>query len=254
MKERITAILQLPGACVHQQRLTKAFLNQNFPLRNPEKKLLEKGIAEMQWLASIKPACANVPPLEDEHYSFEEIQVILVAVKDLDKHGTAAAALLHKHIPYQLLLAVYDTEQFFWSLADKKRSKADGQKRVVEQETVSPLMSRHYQTGKEEAYHRELNFARADKTHLGALYRHWWAATVEMQAARRRGSYQPVRYEQTERNQALLREITEQEYELNALRAQMKKLEQMGDRVALNSKMKKCKDRIKELENQLKTP
>ena len=252
MKQRVQNILQLPAACLLEQRLTKVFLTQNFPLRAPEKKLLEKGILEMHWLASIKPACCNVAPFEDEDYSFEEIQVIIVAVKNIEKQGSAAAGLLHKYIPYQLLVVAYDTEQFFWSLADKKRSRADAQKRVVESQTESPLMSQHYQGEAEAAYQKQLSFAQADKTHLAALYRHWWAATVEMQAARRRGSYQPVRYEQTQVNQRLLQEIRDEEYELNALRVQMKKLKQMGDRVALNSRIKEQKDHIKALENKLK--
>ena len=122
--DKLNSILQIPERCLVYKKITKAFFKRNFDLTSTEKLLLEdfSVVTGIDWVASISPANANINRYQDEHYLFEEVQVISVqtAELDFDRNHPKIAGLVQKYIPYPILLYIYSNKEFVLSTCDKK--------------------------------------------------------------------------------------------------------------------------------------
>lgn len=106
-------ILEIPERALLNKKITKAFFIKNFELTATEKKVLND-IVNVEWLASLKQATANIAPLKNDVYSYEEVQVIVCTVPDnaLKDVSVKCIELIQKYIPYQTILIVEDSTHF----------------------------------------------------------------------------------------------------------------------------------------------
>ena len=139
-------ILNIPERCLLNKRLTKAFFLKNFDLSGTEKKLLNSIINEMEWVASIKLSNANIPPVKNTEYAFEEVQIMQIQLP-LDKFSFNAensAILIQKYIPYQLILIIENDNEFLINACDKRINQNDLSKRTIENYYFTNSLSKLY--------------------------------------------------------------------------------------------------------------
>src|SRR5687768_2098149 len=100
--DALNTILEIPERCLVNKKITKAFFKRNFDLTSTEKALLDdfNAIAAIDWLASVSPASSNINPYKDQHYLFEEVQVITVYTSetDFERNRQRIEDLIQKYI------------------------------------------------------------------------------------------------------------------------------------------------------------
>ena len=246
------AIFNIPQRSLLERKLTKAFFLKHFDLSAGEKKILN-AIANMDWMASIKPSNANIPVIKNNEYIFEEIQVIICTLggHNLNAFGEKCAVLLQKYIPYQILLIVEDEASFIVNACNKRINLSDTSKRIIEKHITTTAISKLYKNDLSALFFESLNFGKLDKTNLETTYKSYINAIVQFQTANVTGSYNQRSLKRTEQDMKSLMEIENLEKEIVRLSNQIKKETQLNNKVALNIDIQKQRTAIETIKSQL---
>ena len=97
-----------------------------------DKRQIQDGIEEIIWLAALKPTNIGVPAFEDEVRQYLEIAVLTVELRPAAK-PSRLIELLHRAIPYPLVLAIGQGGAVSLSLAHKRWSQGEAGKVVIEE-------------------------------------------------------------------------------------------------------------------------
>lgn len=246
-------ILKIPERCVLDKRLTKAFFLKNFELSSAEKKLVNNDITSMSWLASIRPATANIPAVVNSEYKYEEIQIMICTLEDnsLESLSEKCFSLFHKYIPYQMLVIVEDNNNFKMNVCDKRINQTDTTKRIAERFFNTAMLSKLYKNDLSDSLFKSIDFGALDKTNLELLYKSYIQAVVQFQAASITGEYIKRSNARTAEDMLNLEKIELLERDIISLKSQIKKETQLNKKIQLNILIKKNRDRIDHLKQLL---
>src|SRR5689334_2029746 len=114
----IGALALPPDARVDQRVPKKLFLEQGAPTA-ADKRLIQDGIEEVQWIAALKPANIGVPAYKDDRRDYLEISVLTATLRPAAK-APRLTELIHRAIPYPLLLAAVQGAALTVSAAHKR--------------------------------------------------------------------------------------------------------------------------------------
>lgn len=132
----------LPAATLVDRRVPKTLLVENGAPTAADKRLIQDGIEELRWVASLKPSLIGIAAWTSPQGSYEEIAVITATAREKAKLPRLTG-LIHRAIPYPVVLVTLLDGQLQLSLAHKRLSQAEIGKTVLEGEihTTSPLPS-----------------------------------------------------------------------------------------------------------------
>ncbi len=246
-------ILKIPERCVLDKRLTKAFFLKNFELSSAEKKLVNNDITSMSWLASIKPATANIPAVVNSDYKYEEIQIMVCTLEDnsLETLSEKCFSLFQKYIPYQMLVIVEDNNNFKINACDKRINQIDTTKRIAERLFNTGMLSKLYKHDISDSLFKALDFGAVDKTNLELLYKSYIQAVVQFQSASITGKYIKRSSTRTAEDMQNLEKIELLERDIISLKSQIKKENQLNSKVQLNIKIQQKRKEIQSLKDLL---
>lgn len=248
-------LLNIPEQSLLKKRLTKAFFLKNFALSAAEKKLLNQAIQSMEWLASIKPATANIPAVQNAIYIYAEIQVMVCTLADnqLAAFGEKCIVLFQKYIPYQILLIVEDENEFLLNACDKRTNLKDTSKRTIENYLSTPTIPKLYKNEPTTAFYTALDFSILDKTNLETTYKSYLQAIIQYRAAKITGVFRQRTATRTAEDMANLLKIEQIEKEIISLAAQIKKETQLNRQVAMNMDIQLKRKEIQQIKEKLTT-
>ena len=245
------AALALPAEARVDQRVPKKMLLEQGAPTAADKRLIQDGLDSLTWVAALKPATVGVPAYIDDVREYPEIAVLAAVLRP----GAKAARLIelvHRAIPYPVLLVVEQDGAAALSLAPKRRSEAEAGQVVVELvETTEPLCPQAA-TASEPAFLAHLPVAAQPRTDMNALYEGWRGCVTALAAARVTTRYvhsaAPQRV--AERRDAL-DEYQRLRREADRLRTQAVKEKQLNRRVELNLEIRRLEGRIRQLQAEL---
>jgi hypothetical protein len=243
--------LQIPDRLMLNKKLTKAFFLKNFDLSAAEKKLLNQKIVQMQWLARINSDTANIPIVTGKRV-YEEIQIMLCSVTQLEEIERACIELFQKYIPYQILLFVEDDNEFVVNTCDKRVNLNDSSKRTIEGYFTTAKLSKLYKNEINSSFLNALKYDQLDKTNLETLYKSYNRAVVQHQTANLTGNYSLRTQSRTKVDMQLLLQIEEIEKEIVSLSSKIKKATQLNERVNLNVGIQKKRKDIDTIKDKLR--
>jgi hypothetical protein len=234
----LVAALALPPEARVDKRVPKKLLVEQGAPTATDKRQIQGGIEELTWIAALKPTTIGVPEYRDEIREYLEI-AILVA----DLRPTAKAArlteLIHRAIPYPLVLVVSHGESISLSLAHKRLSLNEAAATVVDGAVISSSTLEQW-TGVEsgqrtKSFVESLPLASQPRVHLCAIYQGWIDHVEALLAASTTGRFALAANSQAaaERRAALL-EYDRIQKEIVGLRARAFKETQINRRVDLN--------------------
>lgn len=181
--------LRLPAVALAGQRIPKRLLLEHGTPTAADKRLIEAHVEGLHWDAVLRPDTVAIPAHRDATHEYSELHVLTLTTRGLSP-ATAKAArlreLVHRAIPYPLLLLEDRPEAGGLSLAHKRRSQAAPGEVVLEGDVLalaladSPFLS---------AFLTHLALNARTFADLYDLYRHWEAAAVAVQAAGITGQY-----------------------------------------------------------------
>ena len=164
--------LDLPLGARVDRRVPKTLLVEHGAPTAADKRRINEGIEEVQWVATLKPTTIGVPALRDEVREYVEIAVLSVALRAEAKRERLSE-LIHRAVPYPVFLLVADGARVTLSLAHKRRSQGESGATVLDGEPVSATLTDSEPCGLHSSFHEALSLARQPRADLYLLYQGW---------------------------------------------------------------------------------
>jgi len=232
----IIANLALPPETRVDQRVPKKLLVENGAPTAADKRQINQGIEELIWLAALKPTTIGVPEYRDDVREYLEIAVLSLTLRPDAKTGRLVE-LIHRAIPYPLLLVTEQLDHLTLSLAHKRWSQGEAAKMVLDDAITLCDLVQHSAV---EAFLESLSLALQPRSHLLDFYQGWINCLEAFQAAQITGQFKlSTRSETMAARREALVEYDRLLRQIAALRAQAEKEPQINRRVDLNLEIKR---------------
>jgi hypothetical protein len=248
--EDIVAALDLPDAASVGQRVPKRLLIESGAPTAADKRRINEGIEEIVWLAALKPTTIGVPEYRDATREYLEISVLRMALHAQAK-PTRLVELVHRAIPYPVLLVTVQADAAAISAAHKRWSEGEMGKTVLDGEVftatadgLSPDLSREFSC--------TLAVGRQPRASLLTVYQGWIDLLVACHAARITGRLVlPASSAEADARRAALCEYKRLETEACRVRALAEGEAQMPRQVERNLELKRLETEMQHLRGKL---
>lgn len=246
----VIAALNLPAAARVDQRVPKKLLLENGAPTAADKRLINEGIEAIQWLAVLKPATCGVPEFRDEVRAYLEIAILHVTLREQGKEARLIE-LLHRAVPYPVLLLVERGHAVSVSLAHKRHALKEADKVVLDGELVTAALP-SADSGVYAAFLQALDLARQPRASLYSLYHGWLDTAIALQASLLTGVFKLLDSAEAaqQRRQALHASLILQD-QIASLRSAAAKASQMARQVELNLEIKRLQAELATARTQL---
>ena len=235
----LIAALGLPDGARVDQRVPKKLLVENGAPTAADKRHINEGIEEVHWIAALKPTTIGVPEHRDAVREYLEIAVLSLKLRVEAKAGRLVE-LVHRAIPYPVLLVTENTARPGLSAVHKRWSQGEAGKTVLDGEVVSVEWNNDLDTDRWPAFRDALALGKQPRTTLYALYQGWIDTLLALQAARVTGAFAvAANAEHAALRRDALQECARLDAEIARLRATAAKEKQMSRRVELNLELKR---------------
>ena len=184
----LIAALALPDDALVDRRVPKTLLIENGAPTAADRRRIQEGVAEIRWLAALKPTTVGVAEYRDAGREYLEIAVLQLTLRS----GTRAARLIelvHRAVPYPVLLIARQGDTTELSLAHKRWSQGEAGKTVLDGDVVTADMGSGCAGRITTAFCESLAITRQPRACLHTLYQAWIDAVLALRAARVTGVF-----------------------------------------------------------------
>jgi hypothetical protein len=228
----------IPKEALVDQRVPKKLLLEQGAPTATDKRQIQDGIEEITWVAALKPANVGIPAFRDAVREYLEIAVLTVVLRSTAK-PPRLIELIHRAIPYPLVLVTEHRDSVNLSLAHKRWSQGEAGKVVIEN-VRQVALNPDRPTAVEPSFLASLAVSRLPARDLFALYEGMLARLAALQAARLTGVFTPPNSpEIAVAVWAGLDTHARLKHDLAILRAKADKEKQINRRVELNIDIKR---------------
>ena len=265
--ESLISALALPASCRIDQRVPKKLLVENGAPTSADKRLINDCVDEVQWLAALKPNTVGVAEYRDDEREYLEVAVLCVTVRPAlqadgadgaDGAGAAArhvnttrlAELVHRAVPYPVLLLLAAPKGLLLSLAHKRWAQNEVGKVVLDGEPATVDLAPDLSA--EHPFVQALALTSQPQASLLALYQGWVDCLTAWQAAKVTGTFTTTSTPaQAAARREALRTCQRLELESSRLRALAAKEKQMAKQVNLNIALNRISAELASARDQL---
>lgn len=286
LTEALYRNMALPDTAFLGTRITKKMLNDSashngIVLTAQEKQLISDGVQSIEWRYTLKPETINIAAWVTDQVEYAEVALLHVRLKpqitanDTQLHACfdKLAKLLHKLIPYPLIVVVVHGEALALSLADKRINQADKTKWVVEYVYKTPWFMPKHLSGEQQAFLLDFSLKNAANINYYALYQDLIAMLIALETSKISGCYlaknpalnslhaagkpdkqrigSGVVEQSNSEKTTLLKQFENLEAELNAIRNKLKNETQMSSKMRLNVEAQKLKQTMADIKGKL---
>ena len=231
--------LDLPATARVDKRVPKSLLLEHGAPTPADKRQINEGIEQLIWLAALKPTTIGVAEYRDELREVLEIAVLQLTLRATAKAGRLIE-LVHRAVPYPVLLIAEQGSRVVLSAAHKRWSQAEASKTVLEGDVVTVEWDADQDAERWPGFCDALALGQQPRINLQALYQGWIDTLLALQAAHVTGAFAvPNTAKQAGLRQGALQECTRLDKEIARLRATAAKEKQMARRVDLNLELKR---------------
>ncbi|MEX1027700.1 MAG: DUF4391 domain-containing protein [Candidatus Paceibacterota bacterium] len=240
--DNLIEALRLPQATMLNRRLPKALIIENGANTAADRRLVRERVRRADWVASLKPSNIGLAATVGDD-GVNEIAVITVHCA----HGSQTdrlAEMMHRAIPYHVLLVIDEGDHAAMSVADKRQSLADSDKTVLELGPVNAELSTKDDPATSEAIARAIAFDNDVYTDLGSLYTGWLALAIAMRAYQRTGMFNVVQgTAKAKERWRSLQELERLDADMAKVQNSAKRATQMARQVELNTELQTLRKR-----------
>lgn len=256
----LVSALGLPASCRVDQRVPKKLLIENGAPTSADKRLINDCVEEVQWVAALKPNTVGVAEYRDDEREYLEVAVLCVAARHAPRGDsgnatkppniTRLAELVHRAVPYPVLLLLAAPQGVFLSLAHKRWAQNKAGKMVLDGEPATVDLALDMTA--EHPFVQGLALARQPQGSLLALYQGWIDCLSAWQAAKVTGTFTAASTPaQAAARREALRTCQRLELEGARLRALAAKEKQIARQVDLNLELKRIAAELASAREQL---
>lgn len=245
--ENVWNAISFPEAALLGKRVPKKQFLESGGLLASDKKLFREYVKNVYWEYTLKPSTCPVLPFRDNEREYLEVAVLQVEMNAQKSHKRIAE-IIHRVIPYPLLLGFYtETGIFSLSIAPKRFSQAEHGAFVVERFYTTGWMNSGALNDQESAFVGSLAWGNMPLQTYGTLYNAWTDRFTGYECSVRSGSFTIGRADERIERLTRCREI---ESRISELRGQLKKAA-FNRQVELNIQIKKFEQELKQLAGEL---
>jgi len=231
--------LDLPASARVDKRVPKTLLLEHGAPTPADKRQINEGIEQLVWVAALKPTTIGVAEYRDELREVLEIAVLQLTLRATAKAGRLIE-LVHRAVPYPVLLIAEQGSTVGLSAAHKRWSQAEAGKTVLEGDVITIERDADQDAERWPGFCDALALGQQPRINLQALYQGWIDTLLAIQAAHVTGAFAvPTTAEQAGLRQGALQECRRLGREIARLRATAAKEKQMARRVDLNLELKR---------------
>ena len=228
------AALSLPADAHVDRRVPKTLLIENGAATATDKRRIRDGVEEIRWLAVLKPTTVGVAEYRDAVREYLEIAVLTLTVRARVR-TERLTELVHRAIPYPVLLITGHGEAVDLSLAHKRWSQAEAGRTVLDGGIISAPLGCGGGDELTDAFICALALRRQPRATLHLLYQGWIDAVQALNAARVTGEFaMPGSAAAAARRAAAIDAYRSLDAQIAKLHAEARRESQLSRRVAMN--------------------
>lgn len=238
--------LALPEAARLGKRIYKKLFFDNAELSAADRRAFTDAVEALTWQYTLKPGTLPASPYRDEQRDYPELAVVEAELREASP-APRLAEIIHRAIPYPLLLILVHNDRFALSTAHKRASRAEHGAVVAEEIQTTRWLDPHGLEPVEHAFLHSLALDQQPRTHYYALYDGWHQRLLALACARRAGEFRlPSAAEQRTQRRETLTECHRLEGEIARLRAEIKKETRFNRQVELNTQIKQLEQQLRQ--------
>ena len=236
--------LAIPETCRLGKRIFKKLFEENATLTVTDRKALRDDLDVLTWAYTLKPSTVPIQPYQDGEREYLEIALLQADLKVRKRVGRLAE-VIHRAIPYPVILVFSHDGEVLVSLAHKRFSQAEKRAVVADDFLATGWIGLADPSPPQQAFLASLRFADLPQTHFYALYSALADRLVALACGDLSGAYWlETTLERRGQRRARLTECRALELRIQGLKAKIRKETQFNRQVELNTQ-------IKQLERQL---
>ena len=230
---------RMGGTCVIRGCVPKKLLVENGSRAAADRRRINNGIEEVFWLAALKPSTIGVPEFRDGTREYLEIAVLRAALR-VAGHAARLTKLIHRAVPYPVLLIAAQGEIRTISLAHKRRSQGEAGATVLDGALIVADVAAAPSPGVKADFVSEMAIAKQPRDNLFALYQGWIDTVTTLLAAQVTGVFTVASSpEIAVRRRTALAEYQRLDAQMASLRVAAAKERQIARQVELNLEIKR---------------
>ena len=237
MVDQLYQALAFPERSFLGKRVYKRLFSEHASLGVTDRKTFSEDIDTILWQYMLKPSTVPIQPFIKDDREYLEVAVIEMTMKN-PRRATRITEIVHRTIPYPVILVLVSDAMILVSLAQKRQSRAERDAIVAEDFVDSQWIDLSSTMDVEDQFLDSVSFRKLPAVNFFVYYTGFRDRIVALNAARLSGRFVVdaigTKKAHLEEYHALDREITD-------LRAAIKKESAFNRQVELNN-------RIKELE------
>ena len=235
------AALALPAGAIVDRRVPKTLLIENGAPTAADKRRIREGVEEIRWLAALKPTTVGVAEYRDAVREYLEIAVLMLKLRSVARPGRLIE-LVHRAVPYPVLLITWQGDAPAISLAHKRWSQGEAGKTVIEGAVVSAPLGDGCAIKLTVAFCDALAMDRQPTSTLYALYQGWINTVQALRTASVTGRFlMPTSEMEANDRAAALEEYLHLESRIAVLRSSARKEKQIARQVDINLELKRLR-------------
>ncbi len=244
--------MAFPEACRLQKRVYKKLFFENAILTATDKKAFKNDIDSIIWQYTLKPSTIQIQPYDDAEQEYHEIAILHVNARSKQRYKRIAE-IMHRSIPYPLLIVFSYNEQIALSAARKRINRAARNKTVVETMVDTGWIALDKPTVWQTDFLADFRLPNFSYQNFFIFYRDMVKRIVALNTARYSGHYAVNNKSTTSADEqmAIIREIEALKSRQAKIRNKLKKEKNMGTQAALNVQFKQIETSIEQLKTQL---
>lgn len=233
--------LGLPINAYVNQRVPKKLLEEKGNPTAADKRQINEGIEDLHWVATLKPNTIGISAYSDETREIPEIVVLHLTLREGAK-TKRLNELVHRAIPYPVVLVTVQGSILNLSLVQKQKSQNEAGKTVIDGELIEARIDDRINDNFIEFFLKSLTLAHQSVKTLFGLYEGWIDVVLALQAAHFTGTFTlPTSEEHAAARRGALLECSQLKAQMTSLRATAKKETQLVRQVELNLKLERLR-------------
>ena len=245
--------LAIPDTCHLGKRVFKKLFHENAKLGVTDKKALRDDIDTITWVYTLKPTTIPIHAYKDNEREYDEIALLQVDLKTQNRTGRIVE-IIHRAIPYPLVLVFVFETSVAISLAHKRFSQAERGAVVAEEFVTTDWidLAPSSPTPVQQAFLDSLAVTQLPQTHFYAFYSALVDRLIALDCARLTGEYRiEAAAERREARRERLAQCHELEVRIAETRAAAKREKQINRLADLNVEIRRLQGRLAEMATQL---
>ncbi len=235
------AALALPDRALVDRRVPKTLLIENGAPTAADKRRIREGVEEVKWLAALKPTTIGVAEYRDSDREYLEIAVLKLTLRT-GARAERLTELVHRAVPYPVLLIAWQGDAPELSLVHKRWSQGEAGKTVLDGDVVTARLGNVSADELTTAFGDALAISRQPRTTLHALYQGWIDTVQALRAAKVTGDFSiPTSTVEAADRAAALQEYRRLESRIAELSAAAGKEKQIARQVDMNLTLKRLR-------------